>query len=412
MSRGRIAFYLTYAAIYGGFILSSSAAPPILGPYSLSYLAFLLVMASVFLAPTALDLLTKTYGTKDVGFSFILVAIGLDLAYQIAAFAYYQSRQYPFDPFLQLPPAIHVPAVGRGLQTASSVVEETRIACLGGSTTANRTLPEPERYPARLETILNLGGQGWRARVLNAGREWYTSKHSLINYVTNVRDAKPHVVIIMHAINDLYRSCTPRRFTSGSYKSDWSHYYGAAARAADPPSFERFLYERLLADAVSRWYGWFRVWQFQEVDYGLEYFRSLPDFEKSMRRLIEIVVRDGTIPVLVTQPSIYKEEMAPGELNTLVIAPTHCETHDSLLVRKSPSPGAMAKAMDAFNDVTRRLAREYGVLLVDAAPLVPKDLEHFTDDVHYTSAGSRRLAEVVAASLASSDVLERVRRRR
>ena len=36
-----------------------------------------------------------------------------------------------------------------------------------------------------------------------AGMDWYTTKHSLINYVTYYRDWQPDVVVVMHAINDL-----------------------------------------------------------------------------------------------------------------------------------------------------------------------------------------------------------------
>ena len=59
--------------------------------------------------------------------------------------------------------------------------------------------------------------------VFNAGMDWYITKHSLINYVTNLRDAVPDLIVAMHAVNDLYRSFFPPDFTIGSYHRLWFH---------------------------------------------------------------------------------------------------------------------------------------------------------------------------------------------
>ncbi len=58
---------------------------------------------------------------------------------------------------------------------------------------------------------------------------------------------------------------------------------------------------------------------------------------------------------------------------------------------------AMAQAMNAYNEVTRAVAAEQKVDLYDAAKSLPKSLEYFFDDVHYTDKGSRELALGLAA---------------
>jgi len=55
--------------------------------------------------------------------------------------------------------------------------------------------------------------------------------------------------------------------------------------------------------------------------------------------------------------------------------------------------------MDAFNDVIRRVARTEGVPLADAEARIEKNLENFTDDVHYTVIGARRLATAIAETI-------------
>jgi hypothetical protein len=61
--------------------------------------------------------------------------------------------------------------------------------------------------------------------------------------------------------------------------------------------------------------------------------------------------------------------------------------------------------MRAYNDATRRVAAEEGVALVDLEPQVPKDLAHFTDDVHYTDAAFDVVADAVTRGLEASGVL-------
>ena len=74
--------------------------------------------------------------------------------------------------------------------------------------------------------------------------EWigFTSKHSLINYTTNLRDWSPHIVIIMHGINDLYRFIFRPLSSQESHTIDYGHiFYGPAINGALPPTFEKHI---------------------------------------------------------------------------------------------------------------------------------------------------------------------------
>lgn len=88
-----------------------------------------------------------------------------------------------------------------------------RVAALGGSTTASG-------YPKILQTYLNENNPDstYSFEVLNFGLGWYTSTHSLVNFVTNVTDFSPDYVIIHHAWNDNIARNTPDQF-----RTDYSH---------------------------------------------------------------------------------------------------------------------------------------------------------------------------------------------
>jgi hypothetical protein len=61
--------------------------------------------------------------------------------------------------------------------------------------------------------------------------------------------------------------------------------------------------------------------------------------------------------------------------------------------------------MDAFNEMTRTIAIREHVTLVDGDAAVPKSLEMFDDDCHYTADGTKRLATTVVDTLKNSGLI-------
>ena len=88
--------------------------------------------------------------------------------------------------------------------------------------------------------------------------------------------------------------------------------------------------------------------------------------------------------------------MTPDEKASLWFGRTFCLTATESFRKEYPSPESLAAAMQAYNGATRKAAgRQQGVSLLDAESELPKSLENFTDDVHYTPGGARRLAVAV-----------------
>ena len=55
--------------------------------------------------------------------------------------------------------------------------------------------------------------------------------------------------------------------------------------------------------------------------------------------------------------------------------------------------------MARFNAAQREIALRHGARFVDLDALVPKDLDHFFDDCHFTDRGSRRVADEIFPTL-------------
>ena len=62
----------------------------------------------------------------------------------------------------------------------------------------------------------------------------------------------------------------------------------------------------------------------------------------------------------------------------------------------APRPG---RSLELYNDVTREVGRERGVLVIDLARQMPKNSTYYFDLMHYTNAGAAQVAEIIATHL-------------
>lgn len=392
----KVAFYLVHGALFAGFLFHRSAEPVFLG-YSLKYLFLLFVLATPLAIPTLLGYAVRRFGEGTVAFALAPSAVLLCLVYAIAHLYYDYSREYPFDPFLQKPspPLQEQYPAAKGERTF-------RVLALGGSTTRGFKLPASDAYPAVLERVLRERTGNANIEVLNAGQDWYTTKHSLINYVTYAQAWDADLVIVMHAINDISRSFSPPEFTIGEYNDQYSNYYAQASNAAHGTPFEAHLERRYL-----RWltYAWFSSLRIRDYDFPLAFYRSIEPFRGHLEKLIDYARADGADVMLVSESFIYRESMAAEELVLLYREVMSEKT--GATTRRNASTGSLARALTAFNSVTRSVAEQRGAIFVDAANMVPKDLAHHMDGVHHTALGARVLANAIADAVIEQGVIAR-----
>lgn len=371
--------------VWVGFLFGQSRDPWLFG-FSRAYVGVLVVLPLAFAVPLVTMLLVARMGGRrflaEAGPTLGMLAA----AYLVSAAVYYQRQTHPFDPYAQSPPQ-RIEQV-----EAPRRLGEMRIAALGGSTTASPTLAAEERYPAQLQRRLREAGRD--ATVYNGGQNWWTTRHTLTHWVTHVRHWQPDVVIVMHAINDLYRSFSPPAYALGEYDDLYAHFYGAAAQGARPPSFVQFLLARPLRLMDQQWY---RPWRRREVDMPLSRFASIAPFERNLRTMVEVVRAGGAVPVLMTQPSLFTDQPTPAERAVMRFGEEFCLTPTGHFIAEFPSAASLRRAMDAYNAVVRRVATESGVDLVDVDAAMPRDLQHFIDEVHYTPQGAARVAEMAFA---------------
>lgn len=380
MKKAVILYFVIALFFLLGFWTHTSFLPEILF-YSKKYFLFLMVLSIVMLllVPFFLILFLKRYSVKELTFSLLPTLFLVVVIYAIGNIYYYSHQEHLFDPFLQVPPSEYHYASPKDTNTI-------RVLCLGGSTTRFVHADSMDRYPSILQQYFNEQNTDKNYEVLNAGMDWYTSKHSLINYAAYCREFDADIVVIMHAINDLYRSFSPPDFSVGNYESDYSHFYGPSIYGALPESFSQMLYKNFR-----------KVWfskNIQSRDFDSKEFVSKNDFEKYMSQLAELILQDGAQPIFVSQGYLYQSEMNLTTKNALWMSRTFCEKNNTF-----PNSKSLVMAMNEYNEITREVSRKYKIQFVDAEKKLPKDLNHFIDDVHYTTKGSTILAQLIGASI-------------
>jgi lysophospholipase L1-like esterase len=292
---------------------------------------------------------------------------------------------------------------GRSLTTLEKPRGTYRIFFVGGSTTENAYTPEELTFPGLVESGLRAKlGANPRVEVGNAGIQGGRSAHTLTQLAVRLPPLAPDLYVVLDGLNDLldssrvpydpttYELALPLRPRFGDWLFATSRLYalfetGCGALREDDvrEAFARRAKDRARKPfaAPARDPGW-----------------NAPAFEAALRRAAALASADGVALVLMTQPTLWKPSMSPGEEAVLWVGSQN---------RLNLEPRLLLAGMRAYNDAVRRVAREPGCLLVDLDAVVPKDLEHFFDDAHLTRKGNAAVAREVQEVLLRDGALPR-----
>jgi hypothetical protein len=206
-------------------------------------------------------------------------------------------------PFLQFTSARWTSEAGRGLGFGSIEVKDLpkpagviRVTCLGNSTTF-------DGYPERLEDFLNRCGAGPRFQVLNFGTGWWTSVHTMLNFVLNVRDFHPDFVVVHENCNDeKYRGYAGMR-------GDYAHAIRPLSlwRYRDAWLYRFSLLYRLGIVLISKRFP--RVYYFPHVGVAMVRGKT-PDyvpeelhlFRRNIETICDLAAADGIKVIIPTMP--------------------------------------------------------------------------------------------------------------
>jgi hypothetical protein len=242
-----------------------------------------------------------------------------------------------------------------------------RVACLGGSTTQ-------DGYPAMLEEHLNRQGAGRRFQVLNFGLAYYTSAHSLVNYVLNVRDFSPDFVVIHDNCNDSVV------MGYDNFRPDYAHILKSWDYRGEPDAFMvrysisyRFIRAYLLPKFNIGNIPFAKATQKRHGKKGAYKPDQLKTFKRNINTIVTLAREEQEVVIITTQPRSR--------------------------VRKYSD--AYNLHMDTTNELLRQFAHENSLPLVDLDNLMTGQEEYFWDPVHVVEKGNNLKAEKICATILS-----------
>ncbi|HET6201507.1 MAG TPA: GDSL-type esterase/lipase family protein [Planctomycetota bacterium] len=301
-------------------------------------------------------------------------------------FAYFLFRPHPYRGYSLAPGlrirfahgrTIGVNSLGfRGPEfTPEKPPGTTRIFCLGESSTFGLYESDEDVWPRRLEERLRARFPDRRFEVVNAGVPGYSSYESLIYLQQEIVNYRPDAVLAYHGWNDAIKlgtiGASGNLPETGILRVRHVEKHGWLRDLLNGSSLFGVLENRVLDPLwVARHEGrWFfdRLYDERNVE------TDLAAFERNLRAIARFAGDNGFEAVLC----------AP-------------------IVRRG-DPAAepkWARWIPRCEETVRKVARETGAALADAARGVEAKPEYLLDPVHFTPRGSEAMAEFLAARLA------------
>lgn len=271
-----------------------------------------------------------------------------------------------------------------------------RILAFGGSTTECLYLDDLEAWPHLLQTQLNEKGK--KVWIGNVGKSGYT----LIEILEQMKEKEEfldtvNIVLLLTGINDLQRSLYETNNYSESKKWDSTKQFfrHTALWALTRRVRDRFMRNHLIQDNASERYLISRKNR-QEAEIIRE---ELPDlsadldqYKKRLNNFIDMALKHEIKPILMTQPSIYREDLTTHEMNLLWFGWVNGDQTTSATYY---SLKALKTGLNIFNQIVLEVCNERQLECLDLANILPRDLSIFYDDVHFNENGAREVAKTI-----------------
>jgi lysophospholipase L1-like esterase len=381
-----IIYEVFYAFIYFGLLFSKKTILQYFpNPSMLGRILGLVVLFNGFFIPYYL----KKMKIRLTVLHYTCIALFCCLFYIFGSAKYYLNemgitRFKQFHAFLQSMPVDQHVDIPKPLGVF-------RIICLGGSTTAEGSLSD-NSYPRFLEELLSKKYPQKKIEVINAGHYFWTTQHSIIQYLFWLKDLDPDLIILFHACNDLIQSFTMPPYSSKPFRKDYGHFYGYLANLAYPKTFEKFIGEFFYADL--------RNPNLQSTSFSD--FKSIHSFQRNLETLIEIT-KSKKIHLILSNQAHFFTDKNETDIDFLWI-PKHFLVDDEHYADEK----SWYAGMELFNRVTRETADKFSIPFVDQVSLFnrKRTREIFTDAHHMTPKGRMLKANLFFEKILELKLLE------
>ncbi len=276
---------------------------------------------------------------------------------------------------------------------------ELTLVFLGGSTTECIYDDENNRFPYLAGRLIEAQTH-LKVNSYNAAKSGNNSLHSINILLNKVVDLEPDLVVMMHNINDLsillfertYWNKHPSRSPLIEKQPNWKtvgknlEETFHLARDLVIPNLYSALHGLLAARTKAK-ADEFKQVRGRKIEVNQD--QLVPQFNLNLQTFISICRARGITPVLLTMPSRLKDDPDPLIQRLM----QGLERQNGITYREFKG------AFDRFNQVIREVGAQNRVMVIDLAGDIPQEKAYMSDVAHYTPAGSRLVAQKIAAGL-------------
>jgi lysophospholipase L1-like esterase len=276
------------------------------------------------------------------------------------------------------------------------------ILCVGGSTTECTYLDDSETWPHLLMVDLRAGRPALDAWVGGLGISGYSTVEHLEFLRRSPQLATADCVIVLAGINDFLK------FLNGSIELGPRPLWRRSALAAAAVAFHRRRVLRRMLYEIEDEDG-HNVALRRQARAQAQVRNDLPPLNGALaeyaERIGEIAAtcrRRGVRCVFLTQPVLWGDRLGERALRSLWLG----EDERGRFF----TPGLLRKGMDRYNATLLTACSRLGTECVSLGSMQGNET-YFLDDCHFTEAGAREVARIVAAHLRSQPGSARTARR-
>jgi hypothetical protein len=289
----------------------------------------------------------------------------------------------------------------RGQNPPSDFDKYLTLVTIGGSTTQCFFLNEDQTWTARLGKKLE--GSAEPLWINNAGLDGHSTHGHLVLLEDFIVPLHPKVALFLVGANDVaigsMSEWDAENVKSGIHFESTKAFVKSVSAYSEVAALLLNMYRSFTAyqaglthhqvDLKSQ--GYRDVSEEEERQYIAGHTTQyLKGYETRLRRIVEVSRKAGIEPVFVTQP-------------LLVGFGTDDVTGVDLSRVRTEGPEQNGKMywdlLEVYNEVTRRVGRENGILVIDLARELPKTSRYFYDFIHYTPQGAEAIATIIHKSL-------------
>lgn len=108
-------------------------------------------------------------------------------------------------------------------------------------------------------------------------------------------------------------------------------------------------------------------------------------YESRIKEIIEICKKNKIEPIFLTQPSLIGKGIDPVTGVNL----------EQVGISKDINGKIYWGMLERLNNITKKVCKNFNVHVIDLANLMPRNSNYYYDEVHFTSAGAEKIAELV-----------------